>query len=260
MTNTTLATEHLHLAVSGTYSSGKTTTTEALSIATGIPRTDALTARQILVDLIPGKQFNQLNAAELLALGLRRLEERIHGEAEQRGPFISDGSVLHEWVYGEARMRLGLNPGAPWYHRAIKRVVGMPSKPFMQRYMNAYGLVTQARAKRLYDSFVHLPIEFEMARDGHRPVSEKYRRVTDGLLVETLERLEIPYHVVGGSVPERVERIVELYDLPLVLPVPEAVRLAEQRIKAGRDAVAQKVIDNQRTHSLLRRIGFALKY
>lgn len=250
----------LHLAVSGTYSSGKTTTTEALSIATGIPRTDALTAREILVDLIPGKQFNQLNAAELLALGLRRLEERIHGEAAQQGPFISDGSVLHEWVYGEARMRLGLNPGAPWYHRAIKRVVGMPAKPFMQRYMDAYGLVVQDRAKRLYDSFVHLPVEFEMAADGHRPVSEKYRRVTDELLVETLERLRIPYRVVGGTVHERVERIVELYDLPLAMPVPEAVDLARRRIEVGRDAVAQKVIDNQRRHSLLRRIGFALKY
>lgn len=250
----------LHLAVSGTYSSGKTTTTEALSIATGIPRTDALTAREILVDLIPGKQFNQLNAAELLALGLRRLEERIHGEAEQQGPFISDGSVLHEWVYGEARMRVGLNPGAPLAHRAIKRVVGIPSKPFMQRYMNAYGMVTQARAKRLYDSFVHLPIEFEMAKDGHRPVSEKYRRVTNDLLLETLERLEIPYRVVGGSVQERVEQIVELYRLPLVMPVPEAVQIAKARIQVGRDAVAQKVIDNQQRHSLLRRIGFAVKY
>jgi hypothetical protein len=250
----------LHLAVSGTYSSGKTTTTEALSIATGIPRTDALTAREILVDLVPGKQFNQLNAAELLALGLRRLEERIHGEAEQQGPFISDGSVLHEWVYGEARMRVGLNPGAPLIHRAIKRVAGIPSKPFMQRYMNAYGLVTQARAKRLYDSFVHLPIEFEMAKDGHRPVSEKYRRVTDDLLVETLDRLDIPFHVVRGTVPQRVERIVDLYDLPLVMSIPDAVALAERRIKIGRDAVAQKVIDNTRKQSLLRRLGFALKY
>jgi len=61
------------LAVSGTYSSGKTTTSEALSIATGIPRTDALTAREITVDLFPGRQFHELSAADLLALGLRRL-------------------------------------------------------------------------------------------------------------------------------------------------------------------------------------------
>ena len=169
--------EQLALAVSGTYSSGKTTTTEALSIATGIPRSDALTAREILVDLVPGKQFQQLNAGELLALGLRRLEERIHTEARASasGPFVSDGSVLHEWVYGEARMRLGLNPGAPLIHRAVKRIVGIPAKPFMRRYMDAYGTVTKARAKRLYDVFVHLPLEFQMDADEHRPVSEKYQ-------------------------------------------------------------------------------------
>src|SRR6184192_3377689 len=93
----------LRLAVSGTYSSGKTTTSEILSIATGMPRTDALTAREILVELLPGRQFQELSAGELLMLGLRRLEERIHTEAAQPGSFISDGSVLHEWVYGEAR-------------------------------------------------------------------------------------------------------------------------------------------------------------
>src|ERR1700712_3907336 len=123
----------LRLAVSGTYSSGKTTTSEALSVATGLPRTDALTAREIVVDLIPGKRFADLDAGDLLALGLRRLEERIQGEAQQPGSFISDGSVLHEWIYGEARMVLGINPGAPLLHRAVKRVVGMPMKTFVRR-------------------------------------------------------------------------------------------------------------------------------
>jgi hypothetical protein len=44
------------------------------------------------------------------------------------------------------------------------------------------------------------------------------------------------------------------------MSIPDAVALAEQRIKVGRDAVAQKVIDNTRKQSLLRRLGFALKY
>src|SRR5664279_3121694 len=169
----------LRLAVSGTYSSGKTTTAEALSVATGIPRTDALTAREIVVDLAPGKRFQELSAEDLLALGLRRFEERVNGEAQIMGSFVSDGSVLHEWVYGEARMRLGLNPGAPLLHRAAKRAVGLPARPFMRRYMNAYGTVTKARTLRTYDAFVHLPLQFAMAVDGHRPVSEEYRRVCD---------------------------------------------------------------------------------
>jgi hypothetical protein len=250
----------LRLAVSGTYSSGKTTTTEVLSIMTGLPRTDALTAREILVDLIPGKRFQELSAAELLTLGLRRFEERIHTEAAQSGPFISDGSVLHEWVYGEARMRVGINPGAPLLHRATKRVVGLPAKPFYQQYMNAYGTVAKARAKRLYDAFVHLPVEFEMRVDGHRPVSEKYRHVTDRLLIESLEELEIPYWIVGGTVAERVERVLDLFHLPTVVPLDEAVDRAEQRILRSKEMVAERQIHNQAPRSVWRRVRYAARY
>jgi len=250
----------LRLAVSGTYSSGKTTTTEALSIAAGIPRTDALTAREIVVDLIPGKSFQQLIASELLMLGLRRLEERIHTEAAQPGSFVSDGSVLHEWIYGEVRMRIGINPGAPLLQRAVKRVVGIPSKPFMQRYMDAYGVVVKARTKRLYDHFVHLPIEFGMQADGHRPVSEKYRVLSDQLLIETLEEIGMPYHVVGGTVPERVEKILGLFGLPVAVPVDEAVEMAAERIRKSREAVAEKVIASHQDVSLARKVRYAMRY
>lgn len=255
-----MAATPLRLAVSGTYSSGKTTTTEALSIAAGIPRTDALTAREIVVDLIPGKSFQQLNASELLMLGLRRLEERIHTEAAQPGSFVSDGSVLHEWIYGEVRMRIGINPGAPLLQRAVKRVVGIPSKPFMQRYMDAYGVVVKARAKRLYDHFVHLPIEFGMDADGHRPVSEKYRVLSDELLIETLEELQMPYHVVGGTVPERVARILDLFQLPVAVPVDEAVGMAEERIRRSREMVAERVIASHQDVSLGRKVRYAMRY
>lgn len=250
----------LRLAVSGTYSSGKTTTTEALAVAAGIPRTDALTAREIVVDLIPGKSFQQLNASELLMLGLRRLEERIHTEAAQPGSFVSDGSVLHEWIYGEVRMRIGINPGAPLLQRAIKRVVGIPSKPFMQRYMDAYGVVVKARTKRLYDHFVHLPIEFGMQADGHRPVSEKYRVLSDQLLIETLEELEMPYHVVGGTVPERVAKILDLFGLPVAVPVDEAVEIASERIRKSREMVAERVIAGHQDVSLARKVRYAMRY
>ena len=148
---------NIHLAISGTYSTGKSTTTEALSIATGIPRTHAMTSREILIDLIPGKTVMELNAMELVKLGLRRFEERVHNESRP-GPFISDGGVFHEWVYFEARMRVGINPGADWWVGAIKRITGLPVKHFYQRYTDTLGEVTKARAKRPYDAYVHLPV------------------------------------------------------------------------------------------------------
>jgi len=222
----------IRLAVSGTYGVGKTTTTEALSVATGIPRTHALTARQILRDLMPGKTLEQLSAKELTLMGLRRLEERIHNEAEIPY-FISDGSVFHEWVYGQARLRLGINPGDGSLLRIIKALRGLPARPFYQQYMDAYGMITKNRAKRLYDAYIHLPVEFGLPQDGHRPVSEKFRQVCDQMLIEILEELEIPYHVVRGSVRERLEQIIDHHQLPTVVPLDKAVSIADERVSAA---------------------------
>jgi nicotinamide riboside kinase len=257
MTGTTL-----RLAVSGTYSTGKTTTTEALSVATGIPRTHAMTSREILQDLVPGKQVQELSASELTALGLRRLEERIQHEAEQPGSFIADGSVIHEWIYGVARMQVGINPGAGLAVRTVKGILGMPYRRFYKQYMDAYGAVTKARAKRSYDAYIHLPVEFPMKADGHRPVSEKFRVLSDKLLIQALEELEIPYHIIGGTVKERLEKIVEIFAQPLVMPLDEAIDIADERVRRAAeileaDARRQSQL---RSKSLRRRIRYMMRY
>jgi hypothetical protein len=120
--------------------------------------------------------------------------------------------------------------------------------------------VVKQRAKRTYDSFVHLPVEFEMAHDGHRPVSEKYRLESDRLLIATLEELQIPHTVVRGTVQQRVATIVELYGLPLVVPIEDAVQVAAERIAAGVAAVEQRQLENERPASLAKKIRYALTY
>ena len=50
----------MKLAISGTYSTGKTTTTLALAFYTGLPRTHAKTMREILPIALPGKRLDQL--------------------------------------------------------------------------------------------------------------------------------------------------------------------------------------------------------
>lgn len=251
----------LKLAISGTFSSGKSTTTEALSIATGIPRTHAKTSRQLLVDLVPGKTVMELNAMELVKLGLRRFEERVHNEAGP-GPFISDGGVFHEWVYFEARMRVGINPGATWWFQTIKKIVGLPVKHFYQRYTDTLGDITRNRAKRIYDAYVHLPVEFDMEPDGHRPVSEPFRRLSDDLLVAAIEDLQIPYRVVGGTVAERVTTIIELFDLPTVMSVEDAIAEAQTRVRHDLDDLKAdaRYHEAQRQKSLWRQLSYAMRY
>lgn len=251
----------IHLAISGTYSTGKSTTTEALSIATGIPRTHAMTSREILVDLIPGKQVQELNAMELAMLGLRRFEERVHNESSS-GAFISDGSVIHEWIYFEARMRVGINPGAGWTLRAIKAIAGLPIKRFYRQYVNAIGVITKDRARRIYDAYVHLPVEFDMKADGHRPVSEPFRRLSDTLLLETLEELGLPYHVVGGPVEERLRKIIDIFGLPLVTPLEDAVALAKKRVAEATRILEEdsRFHEARRAKSLRQRLSYAMRY
>jgi hypothetical protein len=254
-------TPNLKLAVSGTYSTGKSTTTEALSIATGIPRTHAMTSREILIDLIPGKTVMELSGMELITLMMRRFEERVHNEAGP-GPFISDGGVFHEWVYLEARMRIGINPGAPTWFQAVKKVTGIPVKHFYQSYADTLGEVTRRRARHLYDAYVHLPVEFDMHPDGHRPVSEPFRRLSDRLLMDTVSRMGKPHHVVGGTVEERLTRIIELFDLPVAVPVPEAIDQAKAQVAAATRVLEDdaRFHEAQRTKSFGRQLRYALRY
>src|ERR1700759_2066914 len=99
--------ERRRIAVSGTYSTGKTTTTEALSRWTGVPRTHARSMREILPEAIPGQALEECGPAELFQLGLLRFTERAVRESAMPGSYVSDGSSLHEWIYGQARMRVG---------------------------------------------------------------------------------------------------------------------------------------------------------
>ncbi|GIX21384.1 MAG: ATP-binding protein [Gammaproteobacteria bacterium] len=252
----------LRLAVSGTYGTGKTTTTEALAIATGLSGTHARTARELLAEDFPGKTLEDLSASELIRLGLRRLEERIHHEAAQPGGFVSDGSVIHEWIYGEARMRFGINPNAGILRKLVSELAGLPVKPFYKTYMAGYGALVKARAKRMYDAYVHLPVEFPLPEDGHRPVSERFRHASDALLIETLDALEIPYIIIRGSIAQRLSTIIEHFGLPIAVPIDVAVQTAETRVAQQAAEIRRhaEAAARDRNRSWWRKIKYAFRY
>ena len=90
----------MKLAVSGTYSSGKTRSVMALSHYTGIPRTLAKAIREIMPEALPGKALAEVASAEFLQLMMRRHVGRAVHEALLGDDFLSDGSSLQEWLYG----------------------------------------------------------------------------------------------------------------------------------------------------------------
>ncbi|KUL32206.1 AAA family ATPase [Streptomyces regalis] len=214
------------LAVSGTYSTGKTTTTIALSHLTGIPRTHARTMREILADVLPDKRLEECTASELIQLGIRRFTERAVHESHLAGGFLSDGSSLHEWVYGKVRVRAGIHPTDGYE-------AGEAAPDFYEEVIDGMGAVLKDHARRAYDVFIHLPVEFDLVADGHRPVSERFREMSDELLRGTLDELRIPYHVVGGTIEQRLATIVDIFGLPALMSLERAVELARSETADG---------------------------
>jgi hypothetical protein len=251
------------VVISGTYSTGKTTTATALSLATGVPLVRALSAREILTSLYPGRRFHEMSAEELLALGLRRMEERIRAETELRQQgvgFISDGSVLNEWAYAAVRARIGLNPGASVPQQVVTGVLSLPSLPFLRRYVRAYGTVARIHSREAYDAVVHLPVEFAMAPDGHRPVSERYRVLSDRDLRHEFRALGFDVHEARGPVARRVTRVIETLALPQVCDVEEAVALARQTITRSREEVSRRILAQDQPLSLGDRLHLTFRF
>ncbi|MFD0329503.1 AAA family ATPase [Streptacidiphilus monticola] len=191
----------MKLGISGTYSSGKTLTSIALSHYTGIPRTLARTMREILPEAAPGKALEECTAAELIQMIVVRHTERVAHERELAGRgFISDGSSLQEWIYGSIRVRVGINPNAS-VHLGDADVDRTPELEFFESVMERLGVSFKLHVQRSFDAFVHLRNELPLAADGHRPVNERFRTLADETLLRVLDELGIPVHVIGGRWP-----------------------------------------------------------
>lgn len=102
--------QHMRIAISGTYSTGKTTLSLALSCLTDIPVTRARTMREILPEAFPDYTLEQCGSSELIELGMRRFLERVRAEIKTGVSFFSDGCPLQEWIYGSTRLKTGFNP------------------------------------------------------------------------------------------------------------------------------------------------------
>jgi hypothetical protein len=217
----------MKLAISGAYSSGKTLTVMALSHYTGIPRTLAKTAREILPDAVPGKPLAQLSCAEFVQLIVRRHVERAVHESRMQDGFLADGTSLQEWTFGMARVAYRtMNPAedARLHGKAEPMTHEMR---FFEEVMVQFGHAFKQHVASTFDACVHLRHELPLAQDGHRPMSESFRATCDEMLLSALAELAIPHHVVGGTTAERLDAIVELHGFATVMDKDEAIALAQ---------------------------------
>src|SRR5690242_5280981 len=144
----------MKLGISGTYSSGKTFTTIALSHYTGIPRTRAKTMREILPDAAPGKTLEECTAAELLQMiVVRHVDRAVHEHSLAQGSFISDGSSLQEWIYGMIRVDVGINPNDSIGLADHEKVARTPEIAVFEDVIRALGVSFKQHVKRTFDAF-----------------------------------------------------------------------------------------------------------
>jgi len=217
----------MRVGISGTYSSGKTLTAIALSYFTGIPRARAKTMREILPDAAPGKTLEECTAPELLQMIMIRHVERAVHESRLGSNFISDGSSLQEWIYGTIRVTVGINPNESVHLGNLESVEKTDEIRFFEAVIGQMGVAMKRHVQRSFDAFVHLRNELPLAEDGHRPVNERFRRMSDEKLLATLDELAIPSHVIAGTLAERLEQIADALHLPRVMRVDGAVAMAE---------------------------------
>ncbi|MFE1442311.1 AAA family ATPase [Streptomyces sp. NPDC058739] len=218
----------MKISVSGTYSSGKTSTVMALSHYTGVPRSLARTIREIMPEALPGVRLAEVTPPQFLQLTLRRHTGRAVQEALLGDHFVSDGSSLQEWLYGAARVRHGMNPNATAGNESGPATTTPEEMAFFGQVVEQYGHAFKQHVKATYDAYVHLRHELPIAADGHRPMNNAFRATVDGMLLATLDELRIPYHVVGGSMPERLETIAGLFGWTPVMSTAEAIELARR--------------------------------
>jgi hypothetical protein len=209
------------IAIVGAYGSGKTLLSTALSELTGLPRTHGSAMKEPVA--ATGTGVHDWTPAQLLQMTVNRYTERVLGESQHPDGFVSDGSVVHEWVYAKVRLVAGSYPvdATPLARRHRPHDVAV-----LEEAVDQIGLLMKQHAERTYDFLLHVPIEFELARDN-RPINENFRRVSDGVLLPALAADGLPVHTIGGSLIERLEKAQALLDCDVVTTVADAARRAE---------------------------------
>jgi hypothetical protein len=217
----------MRIGVTGTYSSGKTLTSLVVSHYLDLPRTEARTMREILPEAVPGKELHECTSPELIQMIVIRHMERVVYEHDLSPNFVSDGCSLQEWIYGSVRVKYGINPNTSINLKRGESVEKTAELAYFEQIMIELGKVFKRHVRKSFDLFVHLPNELPLAKDGHRPVNELFRSASDNLLKDTFDELAVPYHVVGGTLEERADKVSNIIRKKPVMSISDAIGMAQ---------------------------------
>lgn len=225
------------IVISGTYCTGKTTLSLALSQATGIPSTHAPTMREILPDLFPGKNLKQCSYPELLRLGMERFKNRLEAEIRLTSGFISDGCPIQEWLYGSTRLITGAYPDENEWTMLWKKIKNYRQFRDFELLLKGFEGMARTYTKNSYEIFFHLPVEFPFVEDGHRPTSERFRKVSEERLLACYNELGILPIIVSGTMHERLAHMLNHLKLQPLITLDQAIQQAITLKERNFDAI-----------------------
>ncbi|WP_434616163.1 AAA family ATPase [Arthrobacter sp. A5] len=197
----------MRIAITGAHGVGKTTLTNAL---TGNRRFIAPVPTP-MHNPQPGqlKSLQDCTNEEVLRLTQRRYTERI--QQEHSAEFIiSDGSVLHEWVYAATRLQYGVFPAADV--TPFIPDTGQVQLALIEDFIEEALAYTEAN----YDEIFFIPVEFPLPADD-APISARFQREAGEHLYQLLKTLNKPVHILGGTVERRQACVSSILD-------PEGIR------------------------------------
>ncbi len=132
--------------------------------------------------------------------------------------------------------------------RRLQEALLLPFKKTINDINEAFGAVVKRVTQEVVRRVHSPPVEFPLVKDGHRPVSEEFRSLSDQLLIQILRDLDIKYHIVSGTIEQRLTEIAKIYDLTPVMPLDDAIAEARVRVKA-----LHRVIETDAQVAALRR-------
>ena len=184
----------MKLAIVGAHGVGKTTLTKALEARTPL----VAPVPTPMHNPLPGitKSLQDCTNQEVLRLSQRRYTERIVQEHSAIDT-ISDGSVLHEWVYASTRLSLGIFPDQD------EEPNPSATANIQLSLIDDFTEEALAYTEKAYDQIFFIPIEFPLPRDS-APISDRFQEEAGKHLFELLSLCSKPIHVLTGSLENRL--------------------------------------------------------
>jgi len=182
----------MKVAFTGAHGTGKTTLVKALfeqlaamevssSLTPEVPR--------VVCDLVADTTYFRRGNNTFLRQMLILMGQPIYEIAQAKGAstLLCDRAILDHWAYTEYL-----------FAAKLKDSEALVAKAFVTKHMASY------------DYVFYVPIEFGPKDDGTREGDGAFQLSVDGKIRELLAELDIPHHVVSGSVDERVGQVLQI--------------------------------------------------